>query len=289
MSTEPLFFLSHESILDLADLARDAYLSPQQRILGYTYMSDEDTDAQAYGSIENLCINGNSQRCIVLSFRGTESTKDGITDLAATRVPLDGSSVSFIKSFLPGSDGALVHWGFLEQYRSILPEIKRFVGGYPELDHVVCTGHSLGGALATIAAVDLHDRRCSARSTGPQRPDSAKKTLSCVTFGSPRVGNRSFTEKFNEIVGSRSLRFVNNDDPVPLMPSSLRFKHVPGCVYIESDHGPGYTSTRLIKSHNRWGKVVWNTISTTISCTNGSASDHSSDMYYEELAEILRF
>lgn len=277
----PLFFLNHESIMNLADLARDAYLEPFERLPGYTFATNEDTDAQAYFSVETLRIDGVLKSCIVLAFRGTESAKDALIDISATRVPLNGKSTSFFGSFLPGGGDVLVHWGFYHQYRSILPDIKEYLRVHSDIEHIVTTGHSLGGALATLAVVDLYDGKVG-----------HGRKFSCVSFGSPRVGNKSFANKFRRITGNRSLRFVNNDDPIPLLPSSLRFHHVHGVVEIETDSGPGYTHTYIPSRRQRWqrlSRVLMNTVKTTVVCSEGSAADHSSVKYYEELAEILVF
>lgn len=51
-------------------------------------------------------------------------------------------------------------------------------------------GHSLGGALATLAA---HEFRTVALSYGVDRD------LACYTFGAPRVGNHAFAREFNNV------------------------------------------------------------------------------------------
>ena len=53
------------------------------------------------------------------------------------------------------------------------------------------TGHSLGGALATLAAYDF---RKAARDNG------VDLRVACYTFGAPRVGNHAFAKEFNAIV-----------------------------------------------------------------------------------------
>ena len=52
------------------------------------------------------------------------------------------------------------------------------------------TGHSLGGALATLAAMDIR-KAC---------PDEATLDISCYTFGAPRTGNHAFAYEYNELV-----------------------------------------------------------------------------------------
>ena len=52
------------------------------------------------------------------------------------------------------------------------------------------TGHSLGGALATLAAVDIRKAI----------PECAHLNISCYTFGAPRTGNHAFAYDYNELV-----------------------------------------------------------------------------------------
>jgi hypothetical protein len=92
---------------------------------------------------------------------------------------------------------------------------------------VFLTGHSLGGALATLCAHDLALRAWSRR---PQ--------LVMVNFGSPRVGNRAFAEDFNKLV-PRAWRVVNRNDAVAAVPRLM------GCVAFDRrDALPALCSTR---------------------------------------------
>lgn len=52
-------------------------------------------------------------------------------------------------------------------------------------------GHSLGGALATLAAFDV--RRLG-------KKHGADPAVSCITFGAPRTGNRQFSREFEAMV-----------------------------------------------------------------------------------------
>jgi len=75
--------------------------------------------------------------------------------------------------------------------------------------HVFFTGHSLGGALATLAA---------SRWNTP--------TTHLYTFGSPRVGGKKFIQSF--VFGER-YRYRNNNDIVTKVPFEiLGYKHVSG-------------------------------------------------------------
>jgi predicted lipase len=53
---------------------------------------------------------------------------------------------------------------------------------------VYCTGHSLGGAVASLAAFDI----ARELNISPQR-------IKLYTFGCPRLGNRAFVDEFNKV------------------------------------------------------------------------------------------
>ena len=53
---------------------------------------------------------------------------------------------------------------------------------------LIGAGHSLGGALATLAALEVR-MAC---------PDHSKLDISCYTFGAPRTGNHAFAREYNE-------------------------------------------------------------------------------------------
>ena len=59
---------------------------------------------------------------------------------------------------------------------------------------VMCTGHSLGGAVATLAAHDI----VTFCGVAPER-------ISCYTFGCPRVGNHAFAAEYDTVVRLNSL------------------------------------------------------------------------------------
>ena len=120
-------------------------------------------------------------------------------------------------------ENSLVHAGFMKIYESIKillhQRICALLSSKP-IDHIVCTGHSLFGAVSTIIALD-----CTLQ--------YETKTVSCITFGSPRVGNAKFAKLFNENI-DLSFRCVFMKDPITFTPIPLRFKHVKGSVYCDS-------------------------------------------------------
>jgi len=94
----------------------------------------------------------------------------------------------------------------------VVDEIDRVLAGFP--CPAFYTGHSLGAALATLAA---HHRR-------PQ---------AVYTFGSPRVGDAAFLASFG---GTAIYRVVNSRDLVAtLPPARLGFSHVGELHYMTRD------------------------------------------------------
>ena len=167
------------------------------------FISDQNTDTQLYISKENSNI--------YIICRGTSSSQDAIQDIKIWR-----KKCSFLNN-------TLVHSGFLEQYESIRNKLIETINDYLDSStkHIICTGHSLGSSLCTIAALDLQLKY-------------ADKDVKCITFASPRVGNTSFAKLFNETIKD-SCRFVYHRDPVTFLPFALRFKHVKGCIHLKKD------------------------------------------------------
>ena len=54
---------------------------------------------------------------------------------------------------------------------------------------ILLTGHSLGGALATLAAYDIR-----------RELNVPPCSVVCYTFGAPRVGNYAFAHDYNQMV-----------------------------------------------------------------------------------------
>ena len=81
------------------------------------------------------------------------------------------------------------------------------------------SGHSLGGALATLAA------------------DRFPSTAGVCTIGSPRVGDRLFAAAFDARFGARAARYVNDADIVTHVPTPfpLLYQHVGQLRHITPD------------------------------------------------------
>ena len=98
--------------------------------------------------------------------------------------------------------GGRVHSGFKEQYDDVATRVEDLLAqdeikGKP----LFVAGHSLGGAVATIAA---------------RRLNPGHRVAACYTYGSPRVG----TEDWVAQIKTPIYRIVNSADPVPMVPLS---------------------------------------------------------------------
>ncbi|KAG8658495.1 hypothetical protein MANES_03G155700v8 [Manihot esculenta] len=170
-----------------------------------------------------------ARRRLVIAFRGTEQAKwkDLRTDLMLVPAGLNPERI--------GGDfkqEIQVHSGFLSAYDSVrirIISIIKLAIGYvddgaepPVKWHVYVTGHSLGGALATLLALELSSSQLSKHGA---------ISVTMYNFGSPRVGNRRFAEVYNQKVKD-SWRVVNHRDIIPTVPRLMGYCHVAQPVYL---------------------------------------------------------
>lgn len=189
------------------------------------YATCPSCDAQAYAFKMGAC----PRAPLVLACRGTSSIQDAMVDVSLQLVPF---------KFADGTckEKVLVHRGFYEQFKGILPQVDTLYEGHLAGGGMLaCTGHSLGAGVATLAALYY----------GEQYPGQ----VAYVGFGSPRVGNAAFAESFDATVLDRT-RVVNGRDPGETTrlqrPTSLSFEsfeHVFFCVQSPRYPRPSATCT----------------------------------------------
>ena len=126
----------------------------------------------------------------------------------------------------PAATAAKVHRGFARAYGAVRDRVMTRLqdamlrsGGARRV--VVC-GHSLGGSLATLAAMDI---------VGSFDAEDRPK-VACVTFGAAQVGDQAFVDAFDASV-PLSVRVVSVYDPVPKA-FSAQLRHVGGEVVVAS-------------------------------------------------------
>lgn len=126
-----------------------------------------------------------------------------------------------------GDDTATVHSGFhkcwRKTYKDIYKQVKKALkqSGYK---HVLCTGHSLGAALAQMDAMYLRNRL----------PKDIK--IQQVGFGSPRVGDDQWANLVGTVLGNNQVHITNYRDAVPHLPiHALGYQQPNNEIWIDQD------------------------------------------------------
>ncbi|KAL0042227.1 hypothetical protein WJX77_006708 [Trebouxia sp. C0004] len=161
---------------------------------------------------DTRCLVGWGNTTVVVAFRGTASMKNALADLQAWRIahpPMRGTNwlgtrplvhVGFLKSWLAGGLKHKVVSHILEAIRQCKQE-----SGSDQPVKIFVTGHSLGGALATLAAFDIR------RHLSDNMHSNAE--VVCYTFAAPRTGNHAFAREYNAMVPD-TWSLINDQDVV---------------------------------------------------------------------------
>ena len=96
-----------------------------------------------------------------------------------------------------------VHSGFSGGIQQMNTDLQPFEEAARKVEHVWVTGHSLGGALAVLAATHLKQQGMNPL---------------VYTYGQPRVGLGAFAERYEAEFPERLWRFINQNDIVPQAP-----------------------------------------------------------------------
>lgn len=172
---------------------------------------------------------------IIIAFAGTDDFADVIEDIKFIKVKTDYGKI---------------HKGFNDAYF----DLEIFVQGvlhhlYSNKEkNIYITGHSLGGAIALLCSINFVYRNMIKR---------------VVTFGCPRVGNRTWKRVYNKTSNFPTTRYVHGNDIVTKVPS-IFYYHVGKLKHIK----------RKKKLKNRWG-FIRDFFARKIK----SATDHKIDNY----------
>lgn len=180
-----------------------------------------------------------SEDRIIIAFRGTSSTTDWISDAIARQ-----------RKYKCVKETGLTHVGISDIYYSAREQILSSLRRLSKKKALIITGHSLGGALAVLCAIDVVG-------------NSEFSSPTLYTYGAPRVGNPVFAKAFTSAV-DQCYRINNRFDIVP---------HLPPHIYKlpRSDKTYHYMHVREdIPLHFQNGSV---------------ASNHVISSYFKELAK----
>ena len=203
----------------MAKLAQSVYIAKEGKqklpdrdkilaALGGSEAGFVDIVAASQNSAQGMLVEHKDYFC--LAFRGTDEINDWIDNINAIAVSqLFGS---FHRGFWNSVQDI---WELLYgQYKLKIQEGNR--------RPLFITGHSLGGAMATIAAAILAHRDV---------PFTA-----CYTFGQPRAMDKETARIFNVECKSRVFRFHNNNDIVTRVPARVMgYSHVGEYLYIAQE------------------------------------------------------
>jgi hypothetical protein len=123
---------------------------------------------------------------IIVAYKGTDNIREWISNM--DRLQID-------------TDHGRVHRGVNDSMNRCYSDVLKYISGTRK--QIWTTGHSRGAMQALIT---------SARFAG-----EGIQIAGCYTFGSPRVGDSKFAKWCNKNINNH-YRFVNESDPVPLLP-----------------------------------------------------------------------
>ncbi|CAJ1383437.1 unnamed protein product [Effrenium voratum] len=192
MNFSSLCSRDQESVRRAAELSAAVYREP----------TGKETDFQDIYSVNRAMF---WTQPGAVAFRGTNNFSNAIQDVQCGMQPLANSNIR-----------GRVHRGFQEALLRVNPsKIVKRMEGANESTWLV-TGHSLGGAMATLFA-----QFCLERASG---------NVVLVTFGAPHPGDSAFQQEMEKHARSGRLRIVrmtNHLDPVPSLPGVVagEFRH----------------------------------------------------------------
>jgi len=202
-------------LLRLACLCSLVY-DDDDRICKILHSLSEFSDVKCFNSHHSqcfVCVDHRLESCVII-FRGTDDIIDTVRDLRFFPMRNTGRSSS-----------GYVHRGFCKSLDCIYDDVFNYVNelkaAYKNIN-VICTGHSLGAAMATIMAYNI----------------SANELY---TFGSPRVGTKGFKRDL-DASGIKHTRVVNGNDIVTTVPTSCIYSHHGSLLQMDKCQHFGVTS-----------------------------------------------
>ena len=178
-------FNQSEALLyaNLSLLAYEPYSVVQEELSKYHLRADFQIYNRTSDTNGFIASNNNS---VIVAFRGTESFRDILTDIWFVR-----------KRIIPHME-ALAHGGFVNAFNSVYESIANVLQDNLGKKKLFITGHSLGGALASLLMYRLTLEHSEAQPT-------------MYVYGCPPVGDISFSTYFE---GRPSHTITIENDPV---------------------------------------------------------------------------
>ena len=183
-----------------ADHARDA--KPEARAMAA---------AVAHPDLFGFIVREAATGAVIVSIRGTLVPEEWLRNF--TVIPAE-------YSILPNF--GTVHLGFRLVYASVRASLEQGLAAVPRNTRITVLGHSLGGAMATVAGPDI-------------KRNLKQQSVDVCTFGGPRVGKPDFRGKFDAEI-ARCYRVTNQFDIVPQVPTIVTgWMHVGEAVEVDGN------------------------------------------------------
>lgn len=255
--------LSENNAYWMARIAKAVYMKESGSDMPDKEKIKQDLQMEDSGFIEVYPESNNSAQAALvehkdyycLAFRGTDEFSDWLDNINA-----------FQERALFGG----FHRGFWNSLNDVwAPLYKKYLELRDENKRpLFLTGHSLGGAMATVGASKLiHEDR---------------PFTSVYTFGQPRAVTLETARIFNVEAAGRYFRFQNNNDMVTRVPGRLMgYSHVGSCLYISEEK-------KLHKDPGFWFRFL-DSIDGAVDAVRESGidavEDHNMDDYLGAVAE----
>ncbi|KAI0318750.1 alpha/beta-hydrolase [Amylostereum chailletii] len=177
---------------------------------------------------QGFIVRDDTRREIVVALRGSTSPVDFLVDSQIALVPIDIPGVN-------APSGTKVHFGFQTAWNSVASEVistvKNELDAHPGYG-IVTTGHSLGGALSSLAGITMQQNFPS-------------MSVRMYTYGQPRVGNTLYALFVDFSLSFNIFRVVHTDDGVPtIIPPVLGYRHHV-FEYFQNPDPPSAATTRI--------------------------------------------
>ncbi|CAD5205628.1 unnamed protein product [Bursaphelenchus okinawaensis] len=205
LSRSKFFPLAAAAYSDQPEQCIKNKLSNATLIAKYRVPCDSNENDYCFGFIAL----SHKDKAIIISFRGSETQeqviREGLDTLVKPPVPeFNGTKVSY---YFNNAFQAIWTGGMKEQFEKLAKQFPSY--------KIWITGHSLGGAMASVCAAEI----------AYTHPSYATRIM-LYTYGQPRTGDQAFAEFIDRHI-KQSYRIINNRDIVVNLPlaNPNRFWH----------------------------------------------------------------